>query len=75
MGDRKQPTPSPEHIVSGRHGAYVAAFETWENEFRADPGAFMTDAEQAAMDVLPLSEQRAACFEAILNRLVGAHRV
>lgn len=49
--------------------AFTRAFETWENKFRANPEAFMTADEVAAMEVLPLSEQRTACFEAILDKL------
>jgi hypothetical protein len=48
---------------------FTKAFEAWENEFRNDPSKFMTSEEAAALEVLPLSERRAAYFEAILNTL------
>lgn len=51
------------------HGAFTRAFEAWEYELRTNPTKFMTEAEIAAAAVLPLSEQRAAYFEAILNTL------
>lgn len=50
---------------------FVQAFETWETRFRANPGEFMTVEEQAATEVLPLSEQRAVYFEAILTKLAS----
>lgn len=49
--------------------AFAKAFETWEAEFRAHPERFMTEAEIAAAEMLPLAEQRAVYFEAILNTL------
>ncbi len=51
--------------------AFVRAFEAWEHDFRANPEKFMTSDQIAALDVLPLSEQRALCFVAILNRLAN----
>lgn len=72
MGDRKQPTPPPKSPLFPTKNAYISAFEMWENEFRADPRAFLTASEMAAMGVLPLSEQRATCFEGILSRVAGA---
>lgn len=48
---------------------FTAAFEVWENEFRANPERFLTEKQTAAMKVLPLSRQRTVCFEGILNRL------
>jgi hypothetical protein len=48
---------------------FTKAFEAWETEFRANPAGFMTTDEMAAVDVLPLSEQRSAYFVAILNKL------
>lgn len=51
--------------------AFTKAFAVWEAEFRADPAKFMTADEMAATEVLPLSEQRTACFERILNTLAG----
>ena len=72
MDDRKQPTPPPITSTPHMSATYTAAFEAWENEFCGNPGAFLTEAECAAMDVLPLSEQRTVCFEAILRRLASA---
>lgn len=50
---------------------FTKAFEVWENEFRANPERFMTAEQVAAAAVLPLSEQRAVYFVAILNRLAN----
>ncbi len=47
--------------------AFSRAFEIWENRFRLHPEQFMTVEQMAATAVLPLSEQRAACLEAILQ--------
>jgi hypothetical protein len=48
---------------------YVAAFEAWETEFREHPEQFMTDEQMAAIDLLPLAEQRTASFTAILEKV------
>jgi hypothetical protein len=48
---------------------FAMAFKAWEIDFRAHPEEFITESEVAAMEVLPLSEQRAVCFEAILEKL------
>jgi hypothetical protein len=50
---------------------FVRAFEVWETECRVAPSRFMTPEDMAAIDVLPLSEQRAAYFTAILNTLAA----
>jgi hypothetical protein len=62
------PLPTDEGR-SAMFGPFATAFEAWEREFRANPGRFMTDAEMAALDGLPLAERRAAQLEAILNTL------
>jgi hypothetical protein len=49
--------------------AYTRAFDTWETRFREHPEQFMTSEEMAAAEVLTLSEQRAAYFEAILKAM------
>lgn len=46
---------------------YAAAFELWEDEFRADPSTFLTAEEIAAMEVAPLAVQRAMTFVGYLR--------
>lgn len=50
---------------------FTKAFAIWEDDFRANPEKYMTDAEVAAMEVLPLAEGRALCFEKILATLAA----
>lgn len=47
----------------------VKAFEAWENEYRENSDGFMTQEEQAAMEVASLSEGRAIYFLAILRKM------
>ncbi|WP_219209480.1 DUF1566 domain-containing protein [Variovorax boronicumulans] len=47
----------------------TAAFENWENNFRANPEVFMTQEETAAMAVATLSEGRGIHFMALLRDL------
>ena len=47
--------------------ALAAAFEWWETAYRADPATFLTEDEMAAMEVAPLSEQRAIYFAGLLR--------
>lgn len=54
-----------------RTAVYVQAFETWEREFREHPEQFMTADEMAAAELLPLAQQRAAYFEAIIRKHAG----
>lgn len=49
----------------------VAAFENWENNFRANPEGFYTADETAAMEVATLSEGRGIHFLALLRDLPG----
>jgi hypothetical protein len=49
--------------------AFTKAFEVWETEWRNNPEQFMSADEVAAAELLPLSEQCAVYFEAILNKL------
>ena len=44
------------------------AFEDWENDYRANPASFYTEAEVAAMKVATLSEQRTIHFLALLRQ-------
>lgn len=46
---------------------YAAAFELWEDEFRADPSTFLTAEEIAAMETAPLAVQRAMTFVGYLR--------
>ena len=46
------------------------AFEAWENGFRADPSKFLTAEECAALDVSPLSADRASYFRELLAAVV-----
>ena len=57
--------------MSAMSSAFTKAYEVWETDFRAHPEQFMTAEQTAAMEVLPLSEQRTICFEAILNTLAN----
>jgi hypothetical protein len=47
----------------------VKAFEAWESEFREHPDRFLTKEDLSALDVQPLSAQRAEFLIAILDRL------
>lgn len=42
------------------------AFEAWENGFRADPSAYLTAEECAALEVSAVSADRAAYFQELL---------
>lgn len=45
------------------------AFESWENNFRANPGQFLTAEEIAAEGVSELSASRAAYMYALLMEI------
>jgi hypothetical protein len=47
----------------------TAAFENWENDFRANPSGFYTAEETAAMEVATISESRGIHFLALLRDL------
>ena len=66
-------TQSPDSGITLTQAELVAVFETWENNYRADPAKFMTHEEAAAVAVASLSEARAICFQCYLrqSRQVG----
>ena len=47
------------------------AFDDWETAYRANPETFYTKAEDAAMEVATLSQQRAIHFLALLRQRQG----
>jgi len=51
---------------------FIDAFEVWETDFRAHPEKYMTTADIAAMEVLPLSEQRAFCMVRLMNQQLSS---
>ena len=48
---------------------FAKAFEIWESDFRLRPDHYLTDAERAAMELLPLSKARAICMVRFLEAL------
>lgn len=66
-----QPFPTPDasgaDTITTSPAALSAAFERWETSFRADPAEFLSQEEIRAMEVAPLSEQRAIYFAGLLR--------
>ena len=58
-------------MMQATHAELVAAFDAWENEFRANPDGFYTADEVAALEVASLSESRAIAFTAYLRQVRG----
>ena len=61
-------TQSPDSGITLSQAELVAVFETWENNYRADPAEFVTAEEAAAMAVASLSEGRAIGFQCYLRQ-------
>ena len=47
------------------------AFEAWENNYRTEPKHFLSAEETAAMDVTPLSADRATYFRELLDEVAS----
>lgn len=55
-------------MITATEDQLVAAFDTWEVDYRANPDKFYTPEEVAALETATLSEGRAIAFAAYLRQ-------